>query len=284
MYNLTHLHLQWNKITKLEGLDKLTKLKKLYLNNNCISVVENLTMLKYLEELHIEKQNLEGTDALCFDPRTVLSIGATLRVLNISENKLTDITWIKPLRRLEVLIAAKNKLDDVQAVADELCTLVCLVDVNFTDNPMTKKHRYKEIIIARCSQLRVLDTVPIHNTSRVFLQGFDKAVRLRQMNERHKLSMSKQGIEDFFELNMGGPMTRSAISIGEQTKPHSKFTIIDSTYGFIPRSFQAKTTAIRENTISKPEASANVYQSQQHLASGAPVKGILKKPMPMKYI
>lgn len=43
----------------------------------------------------------------------------------------------------------------MQELADELCTLVSLVDANFTGNPITKKHRYKETIIARCSQLRM---------------------------------------------------------------------------------------------------------------------------------
>lgn len=75
LHNLTHLHLQWNKITKIEGLENLTKLKKLYLSNNRISVVENLETLRYLEELHIEKQNIENSDALCFDPKTMIAIG-----------------------------------------------------------------------------------------------------------------------------------------------------------------------------------------------------------------
>lgn len=78
MYNLTHLHLQWNRISKIEGLDKLTKLKKLYLGSNCICVVENMTGLKYLEEFHIEKQNADGPDALCFDPRNMLAIGVNI--------------------------------------------------------------------------------------------------------------------------------------------------------------------------------------------------------------
>lgn len=77
MYNLTHLHLQWNKITKIEGLEKLVKLKKLYLGKNQISVVENLEGLKYLEELHIEKQSKEDWDPLCFDPRTMIAIGVS---------------------------------------------------------------------------------------------------------------------------------------------------------------------------------------------------------------
>ncbi|VVC99985.1 unnamed protein product [Leptidea sinapis] len=167
LHNLTHLHLQWNKIEKIEGLDNLTKLKKLYMSNNRISV-------------------------------------CSLRILDVSENKLEDVTWAKPLRRLEVLIAKKNKLEDVQEAADDLCTLVALVDVNFTGNPMTKKHRYKETIIARCAQL-----LPIHNTSKVFLESFDKVVRLRQLNEKNKLSLSRDGVEEFFELNMlPGPRVR----------------------------------------------------------------------------
>lgn len=78
LYNVTHLHLQWNKITKLEGLDALHCLKKLYLGNNKISVIENLEGLKYLEELHIEKQNVDSADALCFDPRTMIYIGVRI--------------------------------------------------------------------------------------------------------------------------------------------------------------------------------------------------------------
>lgn len=77
LYNVTHLHLQWNKITKLEGLDSMHCLKKLYLGNNKIGVVENLEGLKYLEELHIEKQNVDSSDALCFDPRTIIFISVS---------------------------------------------------------------------------------------------------------------------------------------------------------------------------------------------------------------
>lgn len=86
LYNCTHLHLQWNKITKIEGLETLYNLKKLYLGSNKISVVENLEGLKYLEELHIEKQITDGPDGLCFDPRTILNIGVSLRFFPGSYN------------------------------------------------------------------------------------------------------------------------------------------------------------------------------------------------------
>lgn len=57
------------------------KLKKLYLSNNKISVLENLENLKYLEELHIEKQNVNNSDSLCFDPRTMIAIGVSKKII-----------------------------------------------------------------------------------------------------------------------------------------------------------------------------------------------------------
>lgn len=44
------------------------------------------------------------------------TLQATLRILDVSENKLRDLTWVKPLRRLEVLIARKNKLEVYQVI------------------------------------------------------------------------------------------------------------------------------------------------------------------------
>ncbi|CAH2097680.1 unnamed protein product [Euphydryas editha] len=285
MYNLTHLHLQWNKISKIEGLSNLTKLKKLYLSNNRISVVENLEGLKYLEELHIEKQNVDNSDTLCFDPKTMIFIGASLRILNVSENKISDMAWAKSLRRLEVLIAKNNKLENVESIADDLCTLVCLVDANFIGNPMCKKHRYKEIIIARCAPLRVLDTVAIHNTSRTFLQNFDKVIRLRQLNEKNKIKMTPQGVEDFFDLNMmPGPRAQSALSIAEFSNQKPKISAIDSTYTFMPRAFWRNKTAASPRDDVPPMEPTSLSKKLIGDSQGTLIKGILKRPMPMKYI
>ena len=42
---------QNNRISRLSGLEKLTKLKKLYLTKNRIQVFEGLTTNKHLEEV-----------------------------------------------------------------------------------------------------------------------------------------------------------------------------------------------------------------------------------------
>ncbi|KAH9637386.1 hypothetical protein HF086_011999 [Spodoptera exigua] len=199
LYNLTHLHLQWNKITKMEGLECLHCLKKLYLGNNKISVVENLEGLKYLEELHIEKQNLDGPDALCFDPRTIIYIGASLRILNVSENKLTDMTWAKPLRRLEPICIFKYAY---------LTGILDTVAIQSTSK--TFMRNFDKVVRLR----------QLHENNKI------EATR-RGADEFFDLNM------------MPGPRAQSALSISEfsNQKPKSTVTAFDSTYTFMPRAF-----------------------------------------------
>lgn len=69
--------MQNNRIKKIENLDKLVRLRKLYLGHNEISVVENLENNRELEELHLEKQDIAKSDSLCFDPRTSYSLSVS---------------------------------------------------------------------------------------------------------------------------------------------------------------------------------------------------------------
>lgn len=41
---------------------------------------------------------------------------ASLRILNVSQNRITDMSWAKPLRRLDVLIAKKNNMENVEVI------------------------------------------------------------------------------------------------------------------------------------------------------------------------
>lgn len=75
---MTSLYLQNNTILRIENLENLKKLKKLYLGHNIINVVEGLQNLKNLEILHLEKQNLFEGNSLCFDPRSVNAIAVSV--------------------------------------------------------------------------------------------------------------------------------------------------------------------------------------------------------------
>lgn len=60
---LTHLYLQWNRITKIENLDRLKNLRKLYLGYNEITRFEGVSKLNQLEELHLEYQTINHLNA-----------------------------------------------------------------------------------------------------------------------------------------------------------------------------------------------------------------------------
>ena len=60
--------LQKNQIQKIEGLENLGRLQKLYLEDNEISCVESLEGCTSLQELHLSRQRLPAGVELAFDP------------------------------------------------------------------------------------------------------------------------------------------------------------------------------------------------------------------------
>lgn len=63
--------LQNNQIQRIEGLESLASLQKLYLEDNEISCVENLQNCTALQELHLSRQRLPGDLELSFHPACV---------------------------------------------------------------------------------------------------------------------------------------------------------------------------------------------------------------------
>lgn len=86
-YSLIDMHLYCNTgnlITKLENLESLIHLEKLYIGHNKISVLEGLEHNLLLKELHIQRQILNPGSSMCFDPRTMYC----LNVSHLCFNKL----------------------------------------------------------------------------------------------------------------------------------------------------------------------------------------------------
>lgn len=108
--NLTHLYLQHNRITRLRNLNNLPSLTKLYLGHNQINVVEGLTDLRNLRELRLERQQLPPGEKLLFDPRCLLSLCDSLRVLDLAGNNLDSLADLAPTRNLTQLYLADNAL------------------------------------------------------------------------------------------------------------------------------------------------------------------------------
>lgn len=171
--NLTHLYLQKNKLKKIENLNHLSKLRKLYLGHNQIAVVENLESLHELEELHLEKQAIAKSDSLCFDPRTMYSIGKSLQILNVSHNNIQNLEGIMPLRFLKYLNASHNKIETTKTICDSLQDMYYLYEAEFIGNPVSKVHLYREDIIKSTQRLACLDGKNINETTRCFIKRLD---------------------------------------------------------------------------------------------------------------
>ncbi|XP_076766577.1 uncharacterized protein LOC143433222 [Xylocopa sonorina] len=170
--NLTHLYLQRNAISKIENLSSLKKLHTLYLGYNRILVIEGLESLSNLTVLHIENQQLALGESLCFDPRTVHTLSASLKVLNISGNKVTSLRSIKELRELEVLDATYNLIDDIDDLTESISGLVSLTDLSLEGNPVTQYYRYKENVIANNNTIKTLDGKTVTDVCRCFMKRF----------------------------------------------------------------------------------------------------------------
>ncbi|KAJ8960134.1 hypothetical protein NQ318_003853, partial [Aromia moschata] len=163
----------------MENLTNLRGLKKLFVGKNRISVLEGLESFECLEELHIEKQYLSDSNALCVDPRTIFALSETLQILNIAHNNISSLFHLSPLKNLKVINASFNDLDDMNDICQTVRQWYHLEDASFTGNPFTKSHRYREEIIASSHRLQNLDGRNISDITRTFIKKFEEEKLLR---------------------------------------------------------------------------------------------------------
>ncbi|KAJ8010700.1 hypothetical protein DPEC_G00077840 [Dallia pectoralis] len=207
--NLTHLYMQNNNICHMENLSGLKKLSKLYLGGNSITVLEGLEELVELKELHLEGQRLPCGEKLLFDPRTLLSLGESLTVLNINKNNTDEIRDLVVLKKLTQFYAAENQLQDMQADLDyfpELETVFSqwpqLHRMDLSGNPVCSKPKYRDSLITVCLGLEELDGKEINELSRQFLINW-KASREARKKPRDELIMTGQSTRrSTADLNM----------------------------------------------------------------------------------
>ncbi|KGJ92175.1 leucine-rich repeat domain-containing protein [Thalassotalea sp. ND16A] len=97
-------------ITNLTGMETLTGLTSLYINNNDISEISALASLVKLEWLDISDTNITSLDAVA---------GLTkLQMLDISHTVISDISMLTNLDNLSELRAAYTHVSDISVVND----------------------------------------------------------------------------------------------------------------------------------------------------------------------
>ncbi|EFJ09698.1 flagellar associated protein 234 [Selaginella moellendorffii] len=131
--NLKSLSLQDNRITKLDGLDGLLFLEKLFLDHNSIK--------------EIEPSSFAGL--------------YNLKVLHLSDNVLRALSHMEHLTSLETLDLASNYLTSNRlgglSSIDCLTRMPNLVDLSLANNPMSRQPFYRIGAINKLRQLQYLD-------------------------------------------------------------------------------------------------------------------------------
>ena len=137
LWDLEEISLHQLNIKKIVGLDKLCRnLKIIYLQDNSIQKIENLSRLKHLEYINLSMNAIEEIEGLqgC----------ESLRKLDLTLNFIGNISSILALR------------ENLQ-----------LEELFLTGNPCALFLHYKEYVITHLPHLKMLDGIPIERSERI---------------------------------------------------------------------------------------------------------------------
>ncbi|XP_039206383.1 protein tilB homolog isoform X2 [Crotalus tigris] len=158
LFSLEEVSLHQQNIEKIEHLDKWCRnLKILYLQNNLISKIENVSRLKKLEYLNLALNNIEKFENLegCED----------LQKLDLTANFIGELSSVKIL---------KNNIH--------------LEELYLVGNPCTDFEGYRQFVVATLHQLRFLDCKEITRSERIqAVQNYPALERKIQEQEQNYL-------------------------------------------------------------------------------------------------
>ncbi|MHB0946390.1 MAG: leucine-rich repeat domain-containing protein [Sedimentisphaerales bacterium] len=139
--NLTQLNLSGNRIADITSLDGMKNLRKIFLSNN---IIENLSALKGLDNLisiylgsivaHTESMIKTAPKGNKITDVSSIKDLKKLELLDLSLNSICDISSLKNIKTLKVLVLCGNQIRDIASL-QYLSKLSCLLLGN---NPIKK--------------------------------------------------------------------------------------------------------------------------------------------------
>ncbi|NXC48609.1 TILB protein, partial [Penelope pileata] len=164
IFSLEEISLHQQEIEKLEYLDKWCRdLKILYLQNNLIPKIENVSKLKKLEYLNVALNNIERIENLegCEE----------LKKLDLTANFVGELSSIETLRYN-----------------------IHLKELFLVGNPCTEFEGYREFVVATLCQLKYLDSKEIERSERIqALQNYAEVKqKIREQEQAYLLKRAKE--------------------------------------------------------------------------------------------
>ena len=108
-------------------LSEIKKIKKLNLSYDWITFTYDLCLLKNLEELYINNNQIDGISFCEFLPQ--------LKILNCENNEITYNASLKKYLNLKILNLSKNKIQYMNSILDVFNSLNLLEEVTIKGNP-----------------------------------------------------------------------------------------------------------------------------------------------------
>lgn len=151
LVNLEELWLGKNKITKLQGLEKLAKLRLLSIQSNRITKIEGLENLVNLEEFYISHNGLEKLEGL--------ENNVKLTTLDVGNNQISVIENLSHLKVLQEFWASYNKIADINHLDQQLGENPALDTVYLEGNPahLQDKVGYRRKVMIALPNLKQID-------------------------------------------------------------------------------------------------------------------------------
>lgn len=143
---LRSLYISHNLIRKIEGLDALARLETLWLCDNKIEVLENLDRLQSIKQLWIAGNQIEYI-------KTSLDSMTSLVDLNLSGNKIRSFKEALNLNRLPNL------------------KILSFYDPHFGENPICNLCNYQTYVLYHLRNISKLDTLAISEDAKSFSES-----------------------------------------------------------------------------------------------------------------
>ncbi|XP_010627884.1 protein tilB homolog [Fukomys damarensis] len=167
IFSLEELSLHQQEIERLEHIDKWCRdLKILYLQNNLIGKIENVSKLKKLEYLNLALNNIE---------------------------KIENLEGCEGLTKLDLTVNFIGELSSIKSLTHN----IHLKELFLMGNPCADFHGYRHFVVATLQQLKWLDGKEIDRSERIqALQNYsvveeqireqEKAYHLRRAREKEE--------------------------------------------------------------------------------------------------
>ncbi|XP_060057219.1 dynein axonemal assembly factor 11 [Erinaceus europaeus] len=164
IFSLEELSLHQQEIEKLEHIDKWCRnLKILYLQNNLIGKIENVSKLKKLEYLNLALNNIE---------------------------KIENLEGCEALAKLDLTVNFIGELSSVNALRHN----IHLKELFLTGNPCAYFVGYRPFVVATLQQLKWLDGKEIERSERIqALQNFSEIEpQIREQEKSYCLKRAQE--------------------------------------------------------------------------------------------